>query len=297
MAVTVKIPPEGVRAAVGCAVERIAVCRTNYLFHRIKSVTKDFLYAIMTREEVIEMLHCTVCEDDKSSAEVLHGMTNEYPAKLDCYVFFNPIALLSAVRSGKRFDLYILDIIMPELSGVDLAREIRKADNNCVIVFLTSSDEFHRDAFGVEALQYLDKPVNKETLYHAFDRSLRYIGQKSDEILPLQTKMRIHALHIDKIVYVESFRHILTFHLSNGSAIETLDSSLSLEKLSEKLRFPSFCAPYLGFIINLSFVDCLRKLQLSMTTGAVIPIPQKQFSRVRQQYSDYLLTWYAKGEI
>ncbi len=89
---------------------------------------------------------------------------------------------------------------------------------------------------------------------------------------------------------------MITFHLSDGSTIDTLDSSLSLEKLTEALQSPPFCAPYRGFLVNLSFVDCLRKLQLSMTTGAVIPIPHKQFSRVRQQYSDYLLTRYAKGE-
>lgn len=242
------------------------------------------------------MLHCAVCDDDKSSAEVLRNVINEYPTKLNCDIFYDPISLLSVIHSEKKFDLYILDIIMPELSGVELAREIRKADDNCVIIFLTSSDEFHKDAFGVEALQYLDKPVSREMLFHALDRTLRYIGEKSEEVLPVQTKEGIHALHIDQIVYVESFRHILTFHLSDGSSVETLDSSLSLEKLSEKLQFPSFCAPYRGFIVNLSFVDCLRKLQLSMTTGAVIPIPQKQFSRVRQQYSDYLLQC-AKGEI
>lgn len=243
------------------------------------------------------MLRCAVCDDDKSSAEVLHGLINEYPVKLNCDIFFDPIALLSTVRSGQRFDLYILDIIMPMLSGVDLAREIRKTDSDCVIIFLTSSDEFHKDAFGVEALQYLDKPVNRETLFHVLDRALRYIGGKNDAILPVQTKMGIHALHIDQIVYVESFRHILTFHLSDGSTVETLDSSLSLEKLTEVLKPPLFCSPYRGFIVNLSFVNCLKKLEFSMTTGAVIPIPQKQFSRVRRQYSDYLLTRCAKGEI
>lgn len=241
------------------------------------------------------MLHCAVCDDDKSAAEVLHDMINEYPAELNCDVFLDPTALLSAIRSGKKFDLYILDIIMPELSGVALAHEIRQADDNCVIIFLTSSDEFSRDAFRVEALQYLDKPANRETLFHALDRALRYIGEKNDEILPVLTKTGIHALHSDKIVYAESFRHVITFHLSDGSAVETLDSSLSLQELSEKLRFPPFCTPCRGFIVNYSFVDCLRKLELCMITGAVIPIPQKQFSRVRLQYSDYLLTRYAKG--
>ncbi len=247
-------------------------------------------------KEVITILHCAVCDDDPSAAEILHRMIKEYPAELSCTVFSDPLALLAAILNGQRFDLYLLDIIMPKLSGVDLAREIRKTDGDSVIIFVTTSNEFHKDAFDVEALQYLDKPLKKENLYHAFDRALRYIGDKSNDILPVQTKTGIYALHINQIVYVESFKHILTFHLHDGSAIATLDSSLPLKKLTEMLHFPPFCAPYRGFIVNLNYVDCLSKLQFSMSTGAFIPIPQKQFSKVLRQYSDYLLTRYTKGE-
>jgi len=242
------------------------------------------------------MLHCAVCDDDQEVITALESMMIEYPADLDCAAFFDPLVLIEDVRSGKKFDLYILDIVMPQMTGIDLAREIRKTDSDCVIIFLTTSDEFHSEAFGVEALQYLDKPADKTTLYHTLDRALRYLGKQKEKILPLQTKDGIYALELNQIVYVESYKHTLTFHLKDGGKIATLDSSLPLKKLMETLGFPPFCAPYRGFIINLDYVDCLSKLQFSMTTGALIPIPQKQFSKVRRQYSDYLLTRYTKGE-
>ncbi len=243
------------------------------------------------------MLHCAVCDDDQVVIAALQSMMIEYPAELDCAAFFDPLDLLEEIRNGRKFDLYILDIVMPQMTGIDLAREIRKTDSDCGIIFLTTSDEFHSDAFDVEALQYLNKPADKTALYHAIDRALRYLGNQKEEVLPLQTKNGIYALVIDRIVYVESYKHTLCFHLKDGSKIDTLDSSLALKKLLETLRFPPFCTPYRGFIVNLNYVDCLSKLQFSMTTGALIPIPQKQFSKVRRQYSDYLLTRYAKGEI
>lgn len=242
------------------------------------------------------IFRCAVCDDEKSASESIHGIINEYPVELGCEVFSDPLDLLSVVQKGRRFDLFILDIVMPGMTGVELAREIRNLDSDCVIIFLTSSDEFHKDAFGVEALQYLDKPANKEDLYHVLDRALRYIGDKCNNILPIQTKSSIYALRINDIVYVESFRHVLTFHLCDGRVINTLDSSLTLNELVQSMCFPPFCVPCRGFIINLNYVDCLSKLQFNLITGTVIPIPQKQFSRVRQQYSDYLLTRYTKGE-
>lgn len=242
------------------------------------------------------MIHCAVCDDDTVVAKELYGLIKDYPAQLDCAVFCDPLVLQSAVSGGQRFDLYLLDIVMPGLTGVDLARKIHKADGDCIIIFLTSSDEFHRDAFEVEALQYLDKPVDKTKLYRTLDRAVRYIGEKRAERLPVQTKDGFNNVTINQIVYVESFRHILTFHLRDGSTTQTLDSSLSLEKLTEALCFPNFCVPYRGFIVNMNYVDCLQKFWFSMSTGDVVPIPQKHFSQVRQQYSNYLLTRYTKGD-
>ncbi len=242
------------------------------------------------------MLHCAVCDDDPKVVAVLQEMIAAYPGDLLSTGFLDPLDLLSAICNGQKFDLYILDIIMPTMIGIDLAEEIRKDDRDCIIIFLTSSDEFYRDAFSVDALQYLDKPVEEASLYHTFDRALRYIENNRDEILPVQTKTGFYALHINQIVYAESFRHVITFHLCDGSSVDTLDSSLTLKRLTELLHFPPFSAPYRVFIINLSYVDCLNKREFYMTNGSVIPIPQKQFSKVRQEYSDYLLTRYTKGD-
>lgn len=242
------------------------------------------------------MIHCAVCDDDIAVAEMLHALIKEYAAELDCAGFCDPLLLRSAIRSGQRFDLYLLDIVMPGFTGVELAREIRKSDGDAVIVFLTSSDEFRRDGFEVEALQYLDKPVDKAKLYRTFDRALRYIGEKKNQILPVHQKDGFVNLPIDQIVFVESLGHVLTFHMTNGSTVETLYSSMTLEKLIQMLRFPPFCMPHRSFIVNMNHVDCVQKFRFCMSNNDLIPIASKQFSRVRQQYADYVLTRLSKGD-
>ena len=243
------------------------------------------------------MIRCAVCDDDIDVCETLMRMLKEYSTELDCSIFNDPLRLQSAVCSGQRFGLFLLDIVMPGLTGVDLAREIRKSDVDAVIIFLTSSDEFHQEGFEVEALQYMGKPVDKARLFRALDRAMRYIGEKKeDKLLPVQTKDGIRSLTISQISFVESFRHLLTFHLSDGSTVDTLHSSLTLEKLTEALRFPPFCIPHRGFLVNMNHVDCLQKSRFIMTNGKVIPIPEKQFSKVRAQYADYMLARFPKGD-
>ena len=243
------------------------------------------------------MITCAVCDDDATIAETLFGLIRNYSDEFDCTAYTNPLALQAAVRGGQKFGLYILDIVMPGITGIELAREIHEADGESVIIFLTSSDEYHRDAFELEALQYLDKPMDMTKLYRALDRAVRYIGKKKLEFLPIQTKNGIHNIDTNQILYVESSRHILTFHLRDESEVATLDSSLSLERLTGMLHLPPFCVPCRGFIVNMNNVECLQKFMLVMTSGDVIPIPQKQFSKVRKQYSDYVLTRYSKGDV
>jgi len=242
------------------------------------------------------VIHCAVCDDDIDVCEALQRLLKEYSAELDCSVFHDSLRLRSAFCSGQRFDLYLLDIVMPGLTGIDLAREVRKSDGDAVIIFLTSSNEFHQDGFEVEALQYLEKPVDKAGLYRALNRAMRYIGEKKDELLPVQTKDGIRTLTISQISFVESFRHVLSFHFSDGSTVDTLHSSLTLEKLTEGLRFPPFCMPHRSFFVNMNHVDYLQKSRFIMTNGKVVPIPEKQFSKVRAQYADYMLTRFSGGE-
>ena len=270
------------------------------LSHRTKDRDRWLFLRYTVKDSIFweddTMIHCAICDDDNAVAEILLGLMKQYSAELDCTAFGDPLILQSTVCGGQKFDIYILDIVMPGLTGVDLAREIHRIHEDGIIIFLTSSDEFHKSAFEVEALQYLDKPVVKEKLYRTLDRALQYIGENESKLLTVQTKDGVNTLDVNQIIYVESFRHTLTFHLDGGSSVQTLDSSLSLEKLTKELRFPPFCVPYRGFIINMNHVDCMQKFRFSMSTGDVIPIPQKHFSKVRQQYSDYMLTRFRKGD-
>ena len=237
-----------------------------------------------------------ICDDDCSVTDLLEDLLGEYFGDLKCTAFNDPSFLLKSIQGGNKYNLYILDIFMPELSGIELAHEIRAFDKECLIIFLTSSDDYHKDAYSVEALQYLQKPLNKERLFYTLNRALKYLGEKKTEVLPVQTKSGVRAVEINQIVYVEAFRHVLEIHLRNGSKIETLDSSMTLEWLLSALSFPPFCVPYRGFIVNLDHAECLEKYRFCMSSGDKIPVPQKQFIKVRQQFSDYLLNKFEKGD-
>jgi len=91
------------------------------------------------------MIHIAVCDDNIDELSYMSQLINQYRSSknLNCEysVFPNGLELISALEKGKQFDIYCLDIIMPVFMGIDVAKEIRKFDNNAPILFFTSSPE------------------------------------------------------------------------------------------------------------------------------------------------------------
>lgn len=245
---------------------------------------------------LISLIKCAICDDEKEITNEVYNLIQTFAGKKDipisCVVFNSPDELLLEIKSGKTFDLYFLDIIMPGITGISLAKEIRISSSNAVIIFLTSSDEFTREAYHVEALHYLDKPLDLLAFNHALDRAISYLGNCSSQTALFETKYGTRQISLNQISYVKAYRHVLSVTLSDGTSIDTLSSSLTLAQLTTLLPFPPFSSPCRGYLVNLDHVDYIGMNQFIMKTGDTVPITAKIFFQIKKQYSNYLLTTY-----
>lgn len=113
-------------------------------------------------------MYIAVCDDQteelKDLTELLGAWETDRGTPVRVKSFRSAAELLDAARH-ERFTLYLLDIMMPGLNGMDAAREIRGFDKAADIIFLTSSPGFAYDSYSVQALEYLLKPIRAKTLY------------------------------------------------------------------------------------------------------------------------------------
>jgi DNA-binding LytR/AlgR family response regulator len=93
-----------------------------------------------------------LCDDNKADLEAMHVMICRMAPDHVLDSYSDSMILLSAIKSGIRYDLLFLDILMPGLSGMELAWEIRRISPDTSIVFLTDSVDFAVEAFSVKAL-------------------------------------------------------------------------------------------------------------------------------------------------
>ena len=114
------------------------------------------------------MLKIAFCDDETQETRRLEALLEEYAADrgqdFAHTSYQSPVELMAEVEKGTRFDIILLDVLMPGENGMAAAREIREYDSNVKIIFLTSSTEFAVESYAVDAWYYQLKPIRREDL-------------------------------------------------------------------------------------------------------------------------------------
>lgn len=236
---------------------------------------------------VIEIALCDDSAEDintvKSLAERFASEHTDYPMRL--VEFTSAAALLDNIENNSGYDLYILDVLMPEMSGMELAETIRSRSEHAEIVFLTNSRDYAVDAFSVFACGYLLKPVAEENFDNTLLRAVQKLDREKSEALAVKTKDGIRRIPLHKIVMIESFNHIREITLSDDSVMET---SATLSELLEQLRgHDNFNMVHRSYIANLDNSVGIVRYDLLMLGNRRIPISRSQFAAVQEVVQNY----------
>ncbi len=237
------------------------------------------------------MLNVCICDDElgdvaqiQALAECFAGEHPEFPLKLQ--TFSSSFDLLEYMNGKGGFDLYLLDILMPHLQGMELAQRIRERNEAAELIFLTCSPEYALDAFDVAACGYLLKPVDKDRFDKVLLAAAHRLTQPENPYLLLKTKDGMRKLLFRELVMVESFNHDRICTLADGSKAATADTLTSI--MARLSNDPRFFSPHRAYIINLEHISALNACDMLMSTGQRVPVSRASFSALKKAYVDYL---------
>ena len=185
-------------------------------------------------------------------------------------------------------DVMFLDVNMPEANGLKLAEGLQTLKFPPAVVFVTAYSEFSLDAFKVNAIDYLVKPVETERLAQAIARvrdnvALHLRAQKSERISVEKGGKKI-LISIDKIRYVmarDDYAYLQT-------DTDRYFSTVSLAQLEKRLGTHGFFRVHRGYLVNLSMVEEVEPVPggtLLLTLNGVeekIPVSRRRVSLLKK---------------
>lgn len=233
-------------------------------------------------------LQIAVVDDIEQDRVQIADMTKEIllgakiPHSIDRYA--DGRSLLDHIRSGSKYNLLILDVMMDEMDGMELADELHRQGNHTTIIFISVNREMALYGYERDAVRYLAKPLERAKLEEALMRCYA-LWQERKEIL-LSTNQGQYRTSFADIQFVEAFDRGTRFYFAS----KTVECRMKFAEAEAWLPKPLFLCCHRAFIVNLSHVCAIRNYEFALHNGKIVPISKNRYGEIYKNFVDYIAT-------
>lgn len=231
-------------------------------------------------------MNIAICDDNVEFTDEIKRYVEFYffdnNKSCDIYVFNDG---KTACESKIEFDIAFLDIEVGEYSGLDIGREMKKANNNILFIVVTAYSKYLDDAFDMNVLRFLEKPIVPERLYGGLDRAVEIIDKATVSFFLCDDKNTYKSILAEDIVMVVTeYRHTRVYTM-NGS----YSTNQKLCVWQNKLTASYFVMPHGSYIINMNKIIQFSRTEIVLRgvedyTVTVAPKRQSEFKRILTRY-------------
>jgi DNA-binding LytR/AlgR family response regulator len=225
-------------------------------------------------------------DDEPLALQLITRYIEETPELSLLGKFTNPLEAAVFMKENS-VDIVLLDIQMPELNGIEFARQMTRGPK---VIFTTAYKKYAIEGFKLEVVDYLVKPFSYQDFLNAIHRAEKLINlekksfkdiESSNEFLYLKSNYKIKRIKFNDIQYIEGFNDYVRIYAV--SSLEPLQSQITLKVLETKLPAGKFMRIHRSFIVNLQMVDTIDRGRIVF--GKVyIPVGDQY----KEKFEDYL---------
>lgn len=226
-------------------------------------------------------------DDEREFLDEMHrlcksfGESTGYP--VETVPFDRSETFLEAFETGG-FDLVFMDIYMEGMDGIAAALEMRKQDNRCLLVFLTSSMDFMPDAFSCHAFEYITKPFSKDRIFDVLSDAVKMLPQKQ-KYIKLAADRKTVRVFLDEIVSAVTDAHYLNITLTGR---ESLRCRMTMPEFMERTDGDKRFIPVnKGIAVNAEHILEFKNNCCIMKNGTRFPVRVRTGSKIEQMVRDY----------
>lgn len=245
---------------------------------------------IHIRKKEDKLLTIAICDDDNTITNQIETLLisisqKEYiPVEID--IFYSGIALEEYIADGKRYDIIYLAIQIRGSNGISTAENIRKTDENALLIYVSESEKFIMDLFPLDVFAFMKKPIDGARFQDIFLEANQRICKRQFYFSYRYKKVE-YKIPCADIVYFESCgRKILIHCRENG--IESFNGKLSeVENQLTTAKNP-FLRIHKSYFVNYHCIKAHTKTEIILTDGTKLPVSKEACAHFKKQYDRLL---------
>lgn len=231
-------------------------------------------------------MRIAVCDDDCEIRKDLYRLIKKQVQEADIVEYQSGEEM---IKAGGLFDISFLDIEMGEVSGMDIARSIRKQEESThrsIIIFVTGYREYMEAAFDVNAFHYLIKPISAEKFSEVFGRAWKEASafqEQTQKYIMVKNAGTQQKLLLKDIYYIESGNKKVILHTANG----ILEVYGKMEDMANNLG-NNFYRCHRCFLVNMEKISAYSADHIQVTNGDHLLLARKKYSEFIKTYMRYV---------
>ncbi|NLT03649.1 MAG: response regulator transcription factor [Bacteroidales bacterium] len=223
---------------------------------------------------------CITVDDEPLALELMKSYIAQIPGLEMKGAFTDAISAWGYLQRNPT-DLVFLDIQMPDISGLQLARSMSRRDP--MIIFTTAYAKYAVDGFTIDAVDYLLKPFDFFRFQDAVNKAFSYkslidkAGTSNESAIFVKSDYQNIRIATDDILYIEGFDDYIRIHLESGKSVYTL---MSLKSILEKLPEQAFLRIHRSFIVAIKRIQRIHNQQVNIGDKS-LPIGKSYVTTVK----------------
>lgn len=239
------------------------------------------------------MLRIALCDDNEDQMEALRWQLERWlrqrrDGRGQITVFHSGEALLEQTRLGG-YDIYILDIIMPGLNGIEIGKQLRDLGEDGEIVYLTTTSEYAVDSYLTRAFFYLVKPIAEDQLFAVLDAAAEQLDRRREAGVMVALPHGSRMVLLDRVLFVERVSRIVRYHCTDGT-VDSRSIRVSFRQaVAPLLADPRFYLCGASYVFNLQRVLGVSGGQAQLDGGGAVELPQRWIMPFKIAWGNYWL--------
>lgn len=234
-------------------------------------------------------MNIAICDDNMYMLDKLESVVSSCFQRNDndysCDAYSSGEEIIKNLEKQNKHQIYLLDIEMKKINGLQVAAKIREFDQEAIIIFVTSHDELMPEAFNVLAFNFIVKPFDYNQAKHIILKAIQTIRQRQ-VLFQFVIRKKTYTLYVNQITFFESINRKVIIHTTTNDQYEYYGT---LKELKQKLNHYLFAQVHNSYIVNMEHIKTMSGEGIVLNTGDNILVTKSYHKEFHEAYKSFVL--------
>ena len=234
----------------------------------------------------MEIMRLAICDDSTEIVEQIESYIDKMQEMhIEYEVFFSGEELYRYKKNEEvEFDIYLLDIEMKQMSGLELGHILRDESPYALIIYLTSHAQYVYDVFDVVTFDFIVKPLNYLRFQQAIEKATKYLHRAKVNFI-FSYRKNTYSIPCQLIMYIEKRGRKAYIHTRDGKINKC---NITINEIWKQLSTKMFVQIHASCIVNLEVISEIIKEQLVLEDGSVLYVGRNHKQEVKLKHLAFL---------